>query len=181
MGLKNKNKAAQTKATFSVPKKVFYPHLKTENSTLEKVKDPTAEQAVLNTSESIAGIDPAAIKQIEETLKLTFLSEKDKGSAVCMANNPEVRDEFKDIFDIKDLLDYSYAVLHLPSNLEKYKDVSKIDSFQVFYPNSPNHFWKLVNLGSKLQTLNLSELSDVEKQKNKTANILKKIAEINIE
>lgn len=163
MESKNKNQAVQKKATFSVPKNVFYPNLKTGKSTLEKFRDSNDKPTILNTSESIAGIDPMAIKNIEEKLNLTFLSEKDSKSYVCMANSPEVRDEFKDIFDIKDVLDYSYAVLNSPKYLENYKDLSKIDFFQVLYPNSPNNFWELVNLGAKLRALNPLEVPSVEK------------------
>lgn len=175
MGSKVKNEAAQIKGTFSVPKEVLYSNLKIGNSILD---DSTAEQTVLNTSESIADINSVSIKKIEEKLNLTFVSEKDAESQVCMANNPEVRDEFKDIFDLKDLLDYSYGVLYSPNYLEKYKDLSKINFFEVSYPNDTTRFWKLVNLGAKLRYLNLLEVSSAEEHNDEVDEILKKIAAI---
>ena len=181
MRSENEKQVSHSKATFSVPKEVLYPYLKTENQAPERSNKPSIAETVLNTTESIMGINLAAIKQIEKTLKLTFLYEKGEGSTVCMANSPEVRDEFKDVFDIKDVLDYSYAVLHLPSYIEKYKNSSKINSFQVFYPNSPKHFWKFVNLGAKLRDLNLLEDPSVKKNKIEIDEILNKIAEIKVE
>ena len=181
MALKNENQVLQTERTFSVSKDVLYPYLTTGNSELVKSKDSTFEQTVLNSSKSIAGIEPMAIKKIEEQLKLTFLIEKDAESLVCMANNPEVRDENKDIFDLKNLLDYSYAVVHSPNYIEKDRDISKIDLFQVPYPNDTSHFWKLVNLGEKLRNFNLSEVTSAEKQNDEKDKILKEISEIIIE
>ncbi|MEO5788663.1 MAG: type ISP restriction/modification enzyme [Gelidibacter sp.] len=176
--MENENQSAQNTVTFSVTKDALYPNFKIGNSI---PKDSTADQTALNTSESSAGIDLEAIKKIEEKLKLTFLSEKDAENHVCMANNPEVRDEFKDIFDIKDLLDFSYAVLHSPSYLEKYKEVSKMDCFQIPYPNDSYHFWKLVNLGTKLRDLNLREAPSDETHNHEAVEILKRIAEIKVE
>lgn len=185
MSLKNKNQSAQTKATFSVPKNVLSPYTTTDNPSSKKLNKLTAKQTVQNTSESILGIDPAinpaAIKQIESLLKLTFLSEKDENSAVCMANSSEVRNAFKDVFDINDLLNYSYALLHSPSYLEKRKEGSKIDSFEVVYPIDANQFWKLADLGSKLRDISLLGLSADEKRNKDINKTLKKIAEIKIE
>ena len=178
MESKSENQSAQNTVTFSVAKDALYPHFKIGNSI---PKDSSADQTVLNTSESIAGIDLLAIKNIEAKLKLTFLAKKDAESHVCMANNPEVRDEFKDIFDIKDLLDFSYAVLHSPNYLEKYKNPSKFDCFEVPYPKDPYHFWKLADLGAQLRDCNLLEATLNEKHNHEADEILKKIAEIRVE
>ena len=181
MGLKDKNLEPNKKATFSVSKAILYPYLTSGNPIPEKLKDQTLVKIVSNISEKIAGIDPATIKRIEERLKLTFLFEKDEYSHVCMANNPEVRDDYKDIFDLKDLYNYIYAVLHSPSYLIEYKDLSKIDLFETPYPNNLKSFWKLVEFGSKLRDLKLRVLSSKEKHSDETDKILKAIAEIKIE
>lgn len=178
MTSENKNQTTHYQATFSVAKEAVCSNLKTGSPNF---KDSTAEQTILNTSDSIAGITPASIKKIEAKLKLTFLSEKDQESKVCMANNLEVRDDFKDIFDLKDLLDYSYAVLNLSNYLEKYRDLSKTDCFQVSYPIDSNHFWKLANLGAQLRNLNILEGPSTEKHNDDIDEILKKIAEIKVE
>ena len=126
------------------------------------------------------GIETVVIKEFEKILKLTFLYDKNQDSAVCMANSPEVRDEFKDVFDIKDLLDYCYAVLHSPSYIAAFRAVSKTKYFQVIYPRDTICFWKLANLGSKLRALNLLESSSEEKLTKETAKILDNIAKIKI-
>ena len=181
MALKNENQVLQTEGTFSVPKDVLYPYLTTGNSEVVKSKDSNFEQTFLDSSKNIEGIEPMAIKKIEEQLKLTFLFEKDAESLVCMANNPEVRDEFKDIFDLKDLLDYSFAVLHSNQYFENQRDMSKIDFFQVPYPNDTSQFWKLANLGTKLRDLNLSKIPYDEMENNEADEILKEISTIKIE
>ncbi len=180
MGSENKNQKAQNKGTFSVANDFYYLNLKIENSQLENFRNSTSEQTDRNTSKCIAGIDPLAIEKIEKNLKLTFLSEKDAESYVCMANSPEVRAEFKDVFDIKDLLNYVYAVLHSPGYLEKYKETSKVNFFQVIYPNDTSRFWKLVDLGGKLRYRDPLKMGSVEKQNKEIDEILKNIANIEI-
>lgn len=177
----NKNLAPQDKTTFSVAKELIYPNLKTEDFPLENSKKSRFESVVPNVSKYVNGISPAAIKKIEAKLKLTFLLEKDMESQVCMANNPEVRDEFKDIFDKKDLLDYIYAVLHSPNYLKKYQDVSKIKDFQIAYPKDSFLFWRLVDLGSKLRDRKLLGAASEEKHNHETKEILKKITELETE
>lgn len=170
MGLENKNQEVQTETTFSVPKELVYPNLKTDASIAKRINE--------DTTESIGGIALSAIKKIESNLKLTFLSEKDAESLVCMANSSEVRDDFRDIFDFNDLRNYIYAVLHTPDAIDKYKDLSKIEVFEVPYPKDASLFWKLENLGSRLRYLNPTNTASDENQKIKVSGILKEIATI---
>lgn len=181
MGLKNKNKTIEAKETFSVAKTALFQSLTTINPPSKRLNKPMRKKIVPEVSDRIAGIDLASIKKIETKLKLTFLSEKDNESKVCMANTAEVRDEFKDIFDKKDLLDYSYAVLHSPNYLEKYQDLSIIEDFQISYPTDSHLFWKLVDLGSKLRDRNLLKTFLDEKDNNDIDEILKKIAALKID
>lgn len=176
MGLIDKNMESQKKTTFSISKEVLLPYLKSTNPIPEKLKDTTAVKTDTNISEKTPSFNQLEIKKIEDYLKLTFLYEKDEDSYVCMANNPEVRDEYKDIFDLKDLVNYIYAVIHSPSNLEKYKDLSKVNFFEIRYPNDVKGFWKLVDLGAKLRAL--LKLSSVEKRNDENYKILNEIAKI---
>ena len=56
-----------------------------------------------------------------------------------------------------DLLDYIYAVLHSPTYRETYKEFLKIDFPRVPYPDDPDQFWKLVELGGELRQIHLME------------------------
>ncbi len=177
MGIKNKIRPKPTNATFSVKKEMLYSFGAIGRSTSKKRNGPTVQQTALATLETFADLGPDTIGNIEEKLKLSFVSEKEEDSNVCMANSPEVRDEYKDSFVAKDLLNYMYAVLHLPRYLEKYKDLSKIDILQVPYPNNLIRFWKLVGLGAHLRRLHPLESPAVEKYIDETNETLKKIAE----
>jgi|SRR5680860_1144679 len=117
----------------------------------EKSRESTEGHTPLDVLGCITDLGPEAIGKIEEKLRLTFVPEKEEDGNVCMANSPEIRDEYKDTFNAKDLLDYMYAVLHSPRYLEKYKDLSKIDVVEVLCHNDQNGFWKLASLGARLR------------------------------
>ncbi len=112
---------------------------------------------------------------------MTFLPEKEEAGNVCMANSPEVRDDYRDTFNAKHLLNFRYAVLHSPRYLGKYKDLSKIDVVEFHCANKQHVFWKLASLGAQLRQLHLSESPTVKKNSGETTEIMKKIAEIEIE
>jgi predicted helicase len=112
--------------------------------------------------ERTPNLDPKIIQQIEKSLGLTFVPEKEADGNVCMANNGEVRNDFKTTFAPIDLLDYIYAVLHSPEYREKYKEFLKIDFPRIPYPQDTENFWKLVTLGGELRQLHLLESPVVE-------------------
>ena len=95
-------------------------------------------------------------------LGLTFTNEKEEGN-VCLANDKDVRSEFRTTFAPIDLLDYIYAVLHSPTYRETYKEFLKIDFPRVPYPKDSNTFWQLVQLGGELRQIHLLESPAVEK------------------
>ncbi|TBW26988.1 type ISP restriction/modification enzyme [Gramella sp. KN1008] len=109
-------------------------------------------------------LDPAILSKIAKNLGLSFVSEKETGSNLCMANSEEVRDDFKTTFAPIDLLDYIYAVLHSPEYREKYKEFLKIDFPRVPYPEDSAKFWKLVDLGGQIRKLHLLESPLLEKR-----------------
>jgi len=112
--------------------------------------------------ERTPNLDPKIIQQIEKSLGLTFVPEKEAEGNVCMANSEEVRDDFKTTFAPIDLLDYIYAVLHSPEYREKYKEFLKIDFPRIPYPQDAENFWKLVELGGEIRQLHLLESPAVE-------------------
>ena len=119
----------------------------------------TSDQQTTNNEPQtrIPNLNPEILSKIEESLQLTFVTEKETGGNVCMANSAEVRDDFKSTFAPIDLLDYIYAVLHSPGYREKYKEFLKIDFPRLPYPQDADKFWKLVELGGELRQLHLLE------------------------
>lgn len=93
------------------------------------------------------------VKQIEESLGLRFVPEKDSSAGSASENT----------FAPIDLLDYIYAVLHSPTYREKYKEFLKIDFPRVPYPKDAIKFWKLVELGGQIREIHLLESLVVEK------------------
>lgn len=87
-------------------------------------------------------LNQTIVKQISEGLDLTFTPEKE-----TTANT----------FAPIDILDYIYAVLHIPTYREKYKEFLKIDFPRVPYPKDASNFWQLVQLGGELRGIHLLE------------------------
>ena len=102
------------------------------------------------------------INQIAKQLDLVFVSEKEPEGNVCLANNDEVRPEFRQIFTPIDILDYIYAVLHSPTYREKYKEFLNMDFPKIPYPKDSKTFWELVELGSQIRQNHLLESAKAE-------------------
>lgn len=177
-GFKGKIHPTSTAATFSVTKGMLFPYSEKVKSIPKKTKGSPDRQTLPDILKGIADLDPETIGKIEQKLRLTFVPETGEAGNVCLADSPEVRDEYKDIFDAKELLDYIYAVLHSPEYLLQYKDLSKIDVVEVRYPDGQYRFWKLASLGAQLRQLHLSESATEKEYSNQTDKILKKLAEI---
>jgi predicted helicase len=120
------------------------------------------QKTLSDTLERIPNLNPEILKKIEEHLGLAFIPEKNESGNVCMANNVEVRDEYKEKFAPINLLDYIYAVLHSPTYRDKYKEFLKIDFPRVPYPEDQHTFWQLVELGFQLRQLHLMESPKTE-------------------
>jgi hypothetical protein len=102
-------------------------------------------------------LNPQIVKQIAEGLGISFVPEKEQEGNVCLANNEEVRPEYRTTFAPIDLLDYIYAVLHSPAYRERYKEFLEIDFPRVPYPKDAVVFWKLVELGGQIRQAHLLE------------------------
>jgi predicted helicase len=97
--------------------------------------------------ERTPNLDKKNVQEIAKKLGLKFIPEKEESEGT---------------FTPIDLLDYIYAVLHSPSYREKYKEFLKIDFPRVPYPEDPDLFWKLVELGGELRQIHLLEHPVVE-------------------
>lgn len=124
--------------------------------------ETTCQQSILNEVVRTPNLNMEIVNEIAKGLSLQFIPEKEEGN-VCLANDKDVRSEFRTTFAPIDLLDYIYAVLHSPTYRETYKEFLKIDFPRVPYPKDSNIFWQLVQLGGELRQIHLLESSTVEK------------------
>ncbi len=114
------------------------------------------------TATRIPNLNPEIVNKIAKQLGLAFVPEKELEGNVCMANNDEIRPEFRQTLAPIDMLDYIYAVLHSPTYREKYKEFLKIDFPKIPYPKDSKTFWELVALGSQIRQIHLLESAAVE-------------------
>lgn len=107
-------------------------------------------------------LNPEVVIKIAKSLGLTYLAEKEipPEGAVCFANSPEVRPEFRLTFSPTDIFDYTYAVLCSQIYKEKYAAFFNINAPRVPYPKDTTTFWQLVKLGSELKQAHLSALME---------------------
>lgn len=125
-------------------------------------QNKTVQQSLLNETIRTPNLNMEIVNEIAKGLGLAFTPEKEDGN-VCLANDKDVRSEFRTTFAPIDLLDYIYAVLHSPTYRETYKEFLKIDFPRVPYPKDSNIFWQLVQLGGELRQIHLLESPIVEK------------------
>ncbi|MEX2411651.1 MAG: type ISP restriction/modification enzyme, partial [Candidatus Paceibacterota bacterium] len=109
--------------------------------------EESSQQTLDGQPERTPNLDKEIVQEIAEKLGLKFTPEKE---------------DTEGTFAPIDLLDYIYAVLHSPSYREKYKEFLKIDFPRVPYPEDPEQFWKLVELGGELRQIHLLEHPVVE-------------------
>lgn len=109
--------------------------------------DNSTQQTLDGKPERTPNLDKKIVQEISEKLGLNFTPEKEEteGSIAPI-----------------DLLDYIYAVLYSPSYREKYKEFLKIDFPRVPYPEDPELFCQLVELGGELRQIHLLEHPVVE-------------------
>jgi len=124
--------------------------------------DIESQHKAFSTSGRVPNLNSKIVDAIAAGLCLIFTPEKEIKSEVNLANNQELRPDFRQTFAPIDLLDYIYAVLHSPIYREKYKEFLKIDFPRVPYPSDAETFWKLVALGAELRQLHLLKTEKVE-------------------
>ncbi|HSD08701.1 type ISP restriction/modification enzyme [Flavobacterium sp.] len=99
----------------------------------------------------IADLNPEVIEQIANILKLTFITKKDPQGNICLANNSEVRPEFRETFTLVDLQNYCIAILHSKISTENNQEFLNTDFNRIPIPTDSVAFWKLAQLGSELR------------------------------
>lgn len=104
--------------------------------------ETNGQQTIDQSNVRTPNLAPEIVKQIAESLGLTFTPEKET---------------YKGTFAPIDILDYIYAVLHSPAYREKYREFLKIDFPRVPYPKDQTTFWQLVKLGGELRQIHLLE------------------------
>lgn len=84
------------------------------------------------------------LKTITQDFKLQLVLQMSNGNVCFMLQNEELRDDFKVVFYVLDVVDYVYALLYSTkySSLNK-KNISCVDA-----PKTIAQFWKLVRLGT---------------------------------
>ncbi|GGW35694.1 type ISP restriction/modification enzyme [Arenibacter certesii] len=103
------------------------------------------------------------IEQLGNKLGLTYLTQEETESNVCFVNSPDLRDDYKTSFSSKDILDFSYAVLHSEPYREKYLAYLENDFLQLPYPKDSGVFWRLVAIGSELCAIHNMDAAKVGK------------------
>ncbi|HEU4791503.1 MAG TPA: type ISP restriction/modification enzyme [Flavobacterium sp.] len=102
----------------------------------------------------IPSLTEEIINQIAHKIGLHFILAKDPEGNICMANNKEVRPEFRQTFAPTDILDYAYAILHSSNFSSAEKKILKTN---FPYPKNAEIFWKLAELGFQIKQIHLLE------------------------
>lgn len=90
------------------------------------------------------------INQMANKTGLNFVLIKDPEGNVCMANNKEVRPEFRQNFSVIDILDYMYAISYSLNFRLTGEEFVKIN---LQYPKDSETFWELAELGLQLKRI----------------------------
>ncbi|MFL5765614.1 MAG: type ISP restriction/modification enzyme [Bacteroidia bacterium] len=101
---------------------------------------PDASQQSIGDQKRQPNLDPEIIGKISGMLNLEFVSEKQESAHT---------------FSPIDVFDYVYAILHSNRYREKNKDKLKINFPEIPFPQTPERFWSLVELGGQLRKTHL--------------------------
>ncbi|SFJ29108.1 hypothetical protein [Myroides guanonis] len=112
------------------------------------------------------------LKMVIQDFKLQLVLQKSNGNVCFMEQNEELRDDFKVVFCILDVVDYVYALLYSSrcSSLNIIK-LSCVDA-----PKTVTQFWKLVRLGKLIrETLYGTFYTNDVEQKEVLESLIRKI------
>jgi predicted helicase len=109
--------------------------------------DNAGQQKIEQTTERIPNLNLEIVNQIATKIGLTFTNEKQLDETT---------------FAPIDIVDYIYAVLHLPKYRNKYKEFLKTDFPRIPFPKNATTFWQLVKFGSEIRKIHLLESPIVE-------------------
>lgn len=109
------------------------------------------ESVIVPDKKVIVTLGNGTIEQIAESLKMTFVTQKDPNGNTCFVNSDELRPEYKDLFTQDNLYDYLYAVWYSHNQRE-----NNTERFSTPFKNTPipcdkKTFWDLVHFGEELR------------------------------
>jgi hypothetical protein len=91
--------------------------------------------------------DPEVVTELARRLQLSFLPEESLNTDMCFLHSPELRPEFRLSLNLRDFTDFLHGVLGEQGQLRGSVDLSS-KTFSIPYPEDPDEFWSLVELGA---------------------------------
>ncbi len=104
-------------------------------------------------------IDRSSVHLLAKQLNLAYVPEIVPRGNVCMAENLEVRPEFRTVFSNVHLRNFLYAILHSSIFETERNSHSQVDFSQFHFNGNPEVFWKLERLGEMLIRMHSRGLS----------------------
>ncbi|CAM3923985.1 type ISP restriction/modification enzyme [Flavobacterium weaverense] len=108
-------------------------------------------------STNLPDFNHESIVTFSKKINLDFIPKKENGNVCFANNNDELRDDFKQVFDTTDFLNYIYAVSFSAIFKEKVQKSFTKDFPEIPFPKVDDDFWKLVKLGREMREINLLE------------------------
>jgi hypothetical protein len=109
--------------------------------------------------EYLLKINSATVDALAKYLKLAYTPEILPRGNVCMAENLEVRPEFRHTFTGVNLKNFLYAILHSSSFEASRTTHLHCDFTQCCFPANTDDFWKLADYGETLIRLHATGIS----------------------
>ena len=112
------------------------------------------------------------LKTVTQEFKLQLVLQKSNGNVCFMEQNEELRDDFKVVFYVLDVVDYVYALLYST----KYSSLNEKNISCVDPPKTIAQFWKLVRLGTLIrETLYGTSCANAVEQKRVLEALTRKV------
>lgn len=117
-------------------------------------KDGMADESLfvksLNNNDSAISsfqLNEKVVKYFQSLTSLLYQQEMSGGNLCFATQNSDLRDDYKVVFSLMDVMHYTYACICYQSLINRSKAI-KVD-----FPSDSSVFWKLVKLGGKLKVL----------------------------
>lgn len=105
-------------------------------------------------------IKSTVVHLLAKHLDLAFIPEINPQGNVCMAENPEVRPEFRHSISNVHLRNYLCAILHSSKYKTERKTLLQFDFSLFYFPGNTEDFWKLVSHGETLVRLHATGIPE---------------------
>lgn len=105
--------------------------------------------------------DKEVLVTIEKIIGIPFIAELYFEGSVCFANNDEVRSEFRQTFNVSDIIDYVNAIVYKSQKIEESVFLEDI-AFRIPYPTDSSFFWEQVATGKKIRESVLLKQNDIK-------------------